>query len=548
MSNKNFDRRQFLQSALCGGLLYGAGGLPEIISSAHASPAPVQERLLCNLFLSGGPDMRHLIVPAYDSAPDSFGNKYWTHRARAHQIGRDHSAQSAQQRWEEDYYPITVGNTGRGWVNGLVDAGGLNSGQTFGIWREAGWLIDMFRAGNVSLIFNAVGGSNRAHDLSSLMLNQGNLLSGLNDQGRSGWGGRLARSAGGNAISLTSSPSEFGFGPVGGATNYDPNRVDNRDLISVQNSREIGLFDFDLANNQFGDRDNKAARAIKSYYAGLQQEQIAEVYEKFTAHEAKIREFGGLIQGRLETVPIPRLIEALYRTVDGINVDPNNSSSTGRRVLRSTSFGNQIRNLYDMVVTNDLINPRALSMIVGGWDSHGSQRRVDEVLLSDPNNSNVDRGIESELKDIFGGQYGANPSDSSALHGGFSALYASLPNRADRDKIVLTVAGEFGRQIRDNGDAGTDHGKGNLMLVIGNGTRGGVYGEIFPDNEVDKYDDDSLRSPDIDPRSEIDTFFSQVCDWVQPGSGTSVFPRMASGFSGEAPIIESSGMFDNLMT
>lgn len=546
MSNSNFNRRQFLQSALCSGLLYGTGSLPQFVSTANAAPAALQNRILCNLFLSGGPDMRHLVVPAYDSEPDSFGNKYWTYRARAHQIGTDFAAQTAQQRWEEDYYPITV--NGQNWSSGLANVGGSNGGQTFGIWREAGWLIDMFRAGNVALIFNAVGGTNRAHDLSSLMLNQGNLLSGLNDRGRSGWGGRLARSAGGNSISITRSPSVFAFGPLGAAPNFDPNRIDNRDLISVENSRSIGLFDFNIDNNQFSDRDDKMARAVKSYYAGLRQEQIGQVYEKFTDHEAKLREFGDLIQARLETVPIPSLIEALYATVDGINIDPNNAASTGRRVLRSTSLGGQIRNLYDMIASNDLVNPRVLSMSVGGWDSHANQRQVHEILLSDPNNIAVDRGIESELKDIFGGQYGANPSDSSALHGAFSALYASLPNQADRNKIVLTVAGEFGRQIRDNGGAGTDHGKGNLMLVIGDGTNGGVYGEMFPDDEVDKYDDERQRGPDIDPRSEIDTFFAEVCDWVQPGSGTSVFPRMASGYSGEVPIIESSGMFNNLMS
>ena len=545
MSNSNFNRRQFLQSALCSGLLYGTGSLPQFVSTASAAPAALQNRILCNLFLSGGPDMRHLVVPAYDSAPDSFGNKYWTYRTRSHQIGTNFAAQTAQQRWEEDYYPITV--NGQNWSSGLANVGGSNGGQTFGIWREAGWLIDMFRAGNVAMIFNAVGGTNRAHDLSSLMLNQGNLLSGLNDRGRSGWGGRLARSAGGNSISLTSSPSMFAFGPLGAAPNFDPNRIDNRDLLSVENSRSIGLFDFNINNNQFGDRDDKMARAVKSYYAGLRQEQIAQVYEKFTDHESKLREFGDLIQGRLETVPIPTLIEALYANVDGVNIDPNNAGSNGRRVLRSTSLGRQIRNLYDMIVSNDLIDPRVLSMSVGGWDSHGNQRQVHEILLSDPNNTAVDRGIESELKDIFGGKYGSNPSDSAALHGAFSALYASLPNQADRNKIVLTVAGEFGRQIRDNGGAGTDHGKGNLMLVIGNGTNGGVYGEMFPDDEVDKYDDERQRSPDIDPRSEIDTFFSEVCDWVQPGSGTSVFPRMAPGYSGEAPIIESPGMFSNLM-
>ena len=135
--------------------------------------------------------------------------------------------------------------------------------------------------------------------------------------------------------------------------------------------------------------------------------------------------------------------------------------------------------------------------------------------------------------------------DNNQLHGGFSALWASLDG-IDRDKMVITIAGEFGRQIRDNGDGGTDHGKGNIMFVIGERVRGGVYGELFPDSEVDKYEDASLRTPDIDPRTSIDPIFARVCDWVSPNTGTVVFPRMASGFSGEQPIIESAGMFNNL--
>ncbi|RBP53743.1 DUF1501 domain-containing protein [Arenicella xantha] len=543
MNTNNFSRRQFLQSALCSGLLYGTGALPSVISSASALPAPLQNRLLVNLNLSGGPDLRHLIVPAYDSTPDSFGAKYWKHRDRAHQLAS--TGVTAQQRWEQDYYPITVG--GQGWSSGMVDPGNLNGGTTFGIWREAGWLIDMVRSGNGALIFNAVGGTNRAHDLSSLMLSQGNVLSELNDRDRSGWGGRVARSAGGNSISLTSTPSSFCFGPKGLAPNYNPNAIDNFDLISVEDSRDIGLFDFNIESNQFYDFDDKMARAAKSYYAGLRQERVASVYQKFMDHEAKVREFGELIQGRLVTVPIPDVVQALYSNINGINIDPNDSGSTGRRVLRQRHLGYQIRNLYDIVAANDLLTPSVMSMSYGSWDSHGNQRQVPSILASDPHNPDVGRGIENGLKDIFGGQYGNNPSDASAFHSGFSALYASLP-QADRNKIVITIAGEFGRQIRDNGDAGTDHGKGNLMLVLGEGVRGGVYGEMFPDDEVDKYDNTSLRTPDIDPRSEIDTFFSKVSDWVAPGSANAVFPRMASSYAGEAPLLELPGLFDNLMS
>ena len=283
---------------------------------------------------------------------------------------------------------------------------------------------------------------------------------------------------------------------------------------------------------------------------------VRQTYEKFMDHESKVRQFGELIQERLETVPIPYLIEALYRGVDdpgGNPINPEPDSNNGnfgesRRVLRSSGFGRQILNLYDVLAANDLLSARVMSMAYGGWDSHGNQRQIPGVLAGDPNNPFQNRGIESGLRDILGGRFGNNPVNPNALHCGFSALWASLPSANDRRNLVITIAGEFGRQIRDNGDAGTDHGKGNLMMVISESVRGGVYGEMFQVNEIDKYDDDSLSTPDIDPLTEIDQFLSQVANWVSPGSASTVFPRMGSGYTGEAPIIELPGMFNNLFT
>ena len=545
MNSINGSRRQFLRSAFYSSLIYGSGALPNLISPANAMAMPLTAPLLVNLNLSGGPDLRHLVVPAWNPAPDSFGNKYWNHRTRAHKLVE--TATTAQQRYENDYYEFTVGDSN--WIaKSLVDSGTLNSGEKFGIWKEAGWLIDMMRAGNAALIFNAVGGTNRAHDHSSLILSQGNVFSGLNDSDRSGWGGRLARSGGGKAISVTSSPSSFCFGPLGSAPNYNPDAIDNSDLLSIGNTREMGLFDFDITERQLYDEDSRIARAAKHYYAALRQEQVALAYQKFMDHETNVRQFGELLQERLASVPIPDLIQALRSGVSNINPDPNDAGSVNRRVLRRTSFGDQIRNLYDIIAANDFLTPKVLSMGYGSWDSHGGQRQIPAILATDPHNPYDYRGIESGLKDIFGGQFGVSPVNPSAWHSGFSALYASLTNQADRDNIVITIAGEFGRQIRDNGDGGTDHGKGNLMLVLGDAVRGGVYGEIFPDSEVDKYDNTGLNTPDIDPRSQIDSFFSKVCDWAQPGSGVSVFPRTAPGYSGELPTIEVPGMFDNLMS
>ena len=44
------------------------------------------------------------------------------------------------------------------------------------------------------------------------------------------------------------------------------------------------------------------------------------------------------------------------------------------------------------------------------------------------------------------------------------------------DKVTVVVMSEFGRRIAVNGSGGTDHGRGQLMMVVGGGVNGGVKG------------------------------------------------------------------------
>ena len=99
MFGSTFSRRRFLQAAMLSSFSSGVM-LPSLSS---ASTAQLQNRILMNLRLSGGPDFRHLIVPAYDPAPDSYGNKYWLNRYRSHSISS--SVSDIQSRWEEDFFP-----------------------------------------------------------------------------------------------------------------------------------------------------------------------------------------------------------------------------------------------------------------------------------------------------------------------------------------------------------------------------------------------------------------------------------------------------------
>lgn len=550
------DRRSFIQSAFYSSLLYGAGSLPKFVNEANAAFQSIQNRTLINTFLDGGPDMRHLVVPAYDSNTSSFGYKYWSNRWQSHDLSETNSSEW-QARWENDYFPITVGgqNWGQGGAN-LVDSGLKNNDVTFGIWKEAGWLIDMFLKGHVALAFNVAGGRNRAHDTSSVQLHQGNILSDLTDIDRSGWGGRVARSAQKNIVAVTSAPLPFCFGPEGLAPDYDPNAINNLDLISVQNSREMGLNSYNLDEieingstidgNQRYRPNQKLGRSLQHYYAALRQEQIGQAYEKFMDHELKIRGYGELIRERLETVIRPDYMNALVDeiSIDGVPYNPDPNGGAARNVLHNMyDFGRQMMNLYDVLAVNDILDCSAISMRYGGWDTHEDQRQNGDN--TDLDNPDLNRGIENNFKDLFGGPFSETPD---ALHGGFSALWESLGqiNNVNRDRLVFTYAGEFGRQIRANGGGGTDHGTGNLMITIGEDVNGGVYGRLFPDEEIELYDQEG--TPDIVPLTDIDYLFAPTANWVAPGSSNSVFPRLTNNNLplDEQAIIEPEVSFDNL--
>jgi uncharacterized protein (DUF1501 family) len=85
---------------------------------------------------------------------------------------------------------------------------------------------------------------------------------------------------------------------------------------------------------------------------------------------------------------------------------------------------------------------------LGGWDTHVEQ----------------------------GGSSGQLGRHLRPLGNGIAALATGL-GRAWRDTAIVVLS-EFGRTAAENGDAGTDHGHGSVIWVVGGGIAGGrVYGE-----------------------------------------------------------------------
>ena len=66
-------------------------------------------------------------------------------------------------------------------------------------------------------------------------------------------------------------------------------------------------------------------------------------------------------------------------------------------------------------------------------------------------------------------------------------------------RLTVVVQSEFGRRIRENASRGTDHGTGNLMMVMGGNVVGGIHGE-WPGLHPDQLYDNADLAPTTDYR------------------------------------------------
>lgn len=108
-----------------------------------------------------------------------------------------------------------------------------------------------------------------------------------------------------------------------------------------------------------------------------------------------------------------------------------------------TGFPGQAARLAGLIGRNPHIRLAFASL--GGWDTHVNQK-------------------------------GQLANHLRPLGDGLTALAKGLGT--GWDETVVVVLSEFGRTVRENGNAGTDHGHGNVIWVSGGKVRGGrVYGE-----------------------------------------------------------------------
>ena len=435
-------------------------------------------KLLVNVMLLGGADLRYLFAPNPQRDPD-YADVFAAARENLYPTATGNNYLAA---WQADipHYLTPVDST-----------------LTFGIHYKADWLLQQFNLGKVAIICNVAASENRRHDHSQLIMHTGDLEASQFIVDRDGWGGRLAEVMGlGNIVSLTNDISVF------------CNSLD----ISNRNSKVIHAKDtrnFALSQGEQSTDLNKQrlGRALASYYRAKRLA-VANVregwpYQKFLTHEQQLRNFGDPFAEHLLNVASTRPL-ALRELYGGDPADKNTPGFDTSKVLNQPYFGRQCANLYDSILGADLLKLRIASMELGGWDTHTGQRDRLAELFSDV--FGLDKGLDVVTREIN-----------------------QLPDNPLAD-TVFVFSTDFGRQLKANGSAGTDHGQGNYMILIGDSVKGGVYGEMFPRAEIadtgngTRYDQ---RGADIKGLTSFERILSGVCDWLEPDSGRQVFPNMS---------------------
>ena len=127
---------------------------------------------------------------------------------------------------------------------------------------------------------------------------------------------------------------------------------------------------------------------------------------------------------------------SLLKTVNFTGYVPANGA-----VYPNTPFGRALRSVAVLIKSD--VGIEAAQVDIGGWDTHAAQ---------DP---------------LAGSMYRTMQDFSNAL----AAFYADVI--ATGYSVTVVSISEFGRNVRENGSGGTDHGRGTTMFAMGKGVRGG---------------------------------------------------------------------------
>ena len=132
----------------------------------------------------------------------------------------------------------------------------------------------------------------------------------------------------------------------------------------------------------------------------------------------------------------------------------------------------------------------------GGFDTHATQNTIDDS--------------------------GAYVKLMVALNDGLSALYADLKNQGLLSDTLLLSFSEFGRRVSENGSKGTDHGAASVMLAMGGGVHGGLFGTAASLDPASSNPTLENNGGDVHYETDFRSVYARVIDNWLGGDSVSV--------------------------
>jgi uncharacterized protein (DUF1501 family) len=150
---------------------------------------------------------------------------------------------------------------------------------------------------------------------------------------------------------------------------------------------------------------------------------------------------------------IQREAAQIYATMDVLrDLNPDSYLPSNGAEYPDTEFGQALRQIA-MLIKADL-GLEVACVDIGGWDTHENQ----------------------------GGASGAYADLIGEMGQGLAAFHHDLSEYMSN--VTVVTMSEFGRRVTENASAGTDHGHGNVMFMMGGGATSQVYadwGGLAPD-------------------------------------------------------------------
>lgn len=124
-------------------------------------------------------------------------------------------------------------------------------------------------------------------------------------------------------------------------------------------------------------------------------------------------------------------------------------------------------------------------------------------------------GFDNHAGQDTTGANGAYVRLMATLNDGLAAFYNDLKNIGLINDTLLLSFSEFGRRVTENGSGGTDHGAASVMLAMGGGVRGGLYGSapsLSPDPSNPTLENNAA---DVHYETDFRSVYAKVIDnWL----------------------------------